>query len=168
MRSIVLAQNAGERERFLALMRSLVPTRAELVQVLRPGPATEAFLAASKERTVEDGLLEREPPADKPLPKTERTEVVVHAATTEELVAYAKGTTAYQEFPGGMRRFAERVAAPGRTWYVVEMLEPGKDLGTRITCFTRLGERFLLIAKPWRALPREEEPPAEEGAAEPR
>ncbi len=168
MRSIVAAKNAGERQRFLALMRSLVPTRAELHQVLRPGPATEAFLAASKERTVEDGLLEKEPPADKPLPKTERTEVVVHAATTEELAAYAEGTTAFLEFPGGMQRFAQRVAAPGRTWFVLEMVEPGKDLGTRISCFTRLGERFLLLAKPWRSLPRKEEPPAEGDAGEPR
>lgn len=159
-REIIAAQNGGQRERYIALIRSLPPTKAELAQVLRPGPEAEAFLAAATNMTSEGSTQFPDPPADQPLPKTTRTEVFVHQATTEELAAYEKGSTAAQEFPGGMRAFARSVAQPGRTWFTVELREPGKDLGTRLTCFTRLGERFIMVAKPWRALPRSEGPDA--------
>ena len=88
-------------------------------------------------------------------PDPKLTDVQVHAATTEEIQRYEKGTAAFAEFPGGMRRFAAQVAAPGRTWYVVELLEPGKDAGMKYTCFTKVGKRFVVILKPWRALPVE-------------
>jgi hypothetical protein len=148
------AQNAGDGARYLEVMRGFLPTRAQLRAMLREGPATEAFLAAAGRMTVEGSPVAKVAPADKPLPKTTRTDVFVHAATTEEIAAYEKGSEAFEEFPGGMRRFAERIAAPGRVWYAVEMREPGHDAGTRITAFTRVGGHFLIVPKPWRVMPR--------------
>lgn len=156
MRSIVAAQNANDGRTYIDAMHAFVPTRAEVRSLLREGPQTEAFLAALRDTTVEDGLRDRQPPNAQQLPPTKRTEVLVHVATTEEIAAYERGTVAFAEFPGGMKRFAREVAAPGRAWYVVELREPGEDSGTRITAFADLGDRFVLLAKPWRALPDEE------------
>ncbi|MGE0193452.1 MAG: hypothetical protein AB7T63_15590 [Planctomycetota bacterium] len=161
MTTIVAAQNANDGRTYLAAMHAFVPTRAEVRSLLREGPATETFLAALKDTTVEDGLRDRRPPNAQQLPPTTRTEVTVHVATTEELAAYERGTVAFAEFPGGMKRFAREVAAPGRACYAVELREPGHDSGTRITAFADLGDRFVLVAKPWRALPDERE--ADEG-----
>jgi hypothetical protein len=158
VRGIIETQNAGDRQANLAKTRALIPTEAELKALLRPGAASEAFLKAAQEITVEGGAAAKEPPADKQPPPTDRTNVVVHAATTEAIAAYEKGTTAHGEFPGGMKRFAQELAAPGRTWYAVEMLAPGKEDGTRITCFTRLGTKWLLVPKPWRYMTPEEQP----------
>ena len=44
-------------------------------------------------------------------------------------------------------------AEPGRTWWSAELREPGRDEGTRFTCFTRVGDRWLLIVRPWQSLP---------------
>lgn len=134
-----------------ALVVSIVPTREELHQVLKDGPETEKFVAAYQGPVAE--TLGPAAPSDSLGFAPTHTEIHVHQATTEDLVAYAKGTTAYMEFPGGMQRFAKQVAAPGRTWYVVETREPGKESGIKYSCFTRLGNRFLLVVKPWRAIP---------------
>lgn len=152
------ARATGKGEDAKALVAQMVPTRADLAALLTPGPGADAFVAAWKfvdlppetPAVVELGALLFDPrdPA--------RTETHVHAATTEELVAYAKDSAAGKDFPGGMRRFAA-LAAPGRTWYVVEHVEPGKDTGMKYTCFTRVGARWIFLPKPWSALPREGE-----------
>lgn len=152
------ARATGKGEDAKALVASMVPTKADLAALLTPGPAADAFVAAWKfvdlppqtPAVAELGaaLFDPRDPA--------RTETRVHAATTEEIVAYAKGSVAWKDFPGGMRRFAA-LAAPGRTWYVVEHVEPGKDTGMKYTCFTRVGARWIFLPKPWSALPREDE-----------
>jgi hypothetical protein len=129
----------------------LIPTTADLRKVLREGPATDAFIAKFPAKDLDASKGKEASPVD--AKDRTRTEVRVHAATTEELVAYGKGTVAAEEFPGGMKRFARDVAVPGRTWYCAEFLEPGQDTGTRYTCFTRLGDRFLFVIKPWRSIP---------------
>lgn len=147
---VLEASKARDAAKVRALVLSMIPTREELRQVLREGVETETFLSTYQgpiaETLVPDGA------AASLAPNVTHTDVFVHAATTEDLAAHQKGTTAYAEFPGGMQRFAERVAAPGRTWYAVETREPGKDSGIRYTAFTRLGGRFLLVVKPWRAM----------------
>lgn len=152
---------AGDRDALARSGRTLLPTRDELRRVLRPGPETDTWLAAYKGPTAESPP----PPSGAPSVETDtrRSEIHVHAATTEELVAYVRGSVAWKAFPGGMRRFAERIAAPGRTWYAVEAREPGKDSGTRLTCFTHVGARFVLVAKPWRALPAAPKAATDEG-----
>jgi hypothetical protein len=153
------AQKARDEETLAELGRALCPTSAELQTLCREGEAATAFLAAYSGPR-QERLVDR-PDGDKEIGRhafvpgnPAQTEVQVHQATTEELAAYAEGTLAFQEFPGGMRRFAEQVAAPGRTWFVVELLEPGKGVGMKYSCFTKVGERFVVVLKPWAAVPR--------------
>ncbi len=149
------ARKAGDEAKATALAYSLVPSKAELATLVTKGEASDAWLAAFKfvdlamNDPVVKGLGQQLfEPGD---PK--RTVTQVHAATTEELVAYAKGSVAFEEFPGGMQRFAA-IGAPGRTWYVVEHVEPGSSTGMKYTCFTKVGERFVFLPKPWNALPK--------------
>lgn len=149
------ARKAGDETKATALAYSLVPSKAELATLVTKGEASDAWLAAFKfvdlamtDPVVKDLGQNLFDPRD---PK--RTVTQVHAATTEELVAYAKGTVAMEEFPGGMQRFAA-IAAPGRTWYVVEHVEPGSSTGMKFTCFTKVGDRFVFLPKPWNALPK--------------
>ncbi len=148
----VKAQNAGDTDRFLEITRAFVPTRAELRSMLREGAAADAFVADAKGLTRDDSDVAKAPPAGRSLRKTKRTDIFVHVATSEEIAEYKRGTVAFAEFPGGMRRFAQTLAAPGRIWYAVELREPGHSSGTRITAFTRLGGRFFIVPKPWRSM----------------
>ncbi len=146
------AHQAGDQAALMKLAADVIPTTADLKAVLKEGAATDDFLGkfAAKDLKADDpmigslagGLFK---------PEKGQTEVKVHAATTEDLVAYAKGTPAFEEFPGGMQRFAALVK-PKVTWYVVELLEPGKDLGMKFTAFVHAGGRFVFVAKPWRAV----------------
>ncbi len=149
------ARKAGDEAKATALAYSLVPSKAELATFVTKSEAADAWVAAFK--FVDLPLAD---PAVKSLGQAifepgdpKRTVTQVHAATTEELVAYAKGTVAFEEFPGGMPRFAA-IAAPGRTWYVVEHVEPGSSTGMKFTCFTKVGDRFVFLPKPWGALPK--------------
>lgn len=81
-----------------------------------------------------------------------RTEIKVHSATTEELAAYERGTTAFAEFPGGARAAAETVLQPHVTFYEVELVEPGKSRGTKFHLFYHDGEHWKMLGKVWRAL----------------
>lgn len=153
LRRVLAVQNGSDKAAATATLRGLLPTQAELRQVLRPGPAADAFVAAF------GGTQEKSPPVGAQLAPPERSEVTVHRATTEELAAYVRDTVAFAEFPGGMRRFAQELALPGLTWCAVELREPGKESGTRLTAFVQAGGRWVLVPKPWTALPREEEAP---------
>jgi hypothetical protein len=117
---------------------------------VRPGAEGQAWLAAYDGPVSETFLPEEASRAG--LGSPTRTEIFVHRTTTEELAAYERGSTAFQEFPGGMKDFARTVAAPGRAWWCVEAREPGKDDGTRFTALTDVDGRFVLVVKPWRAL----------------
>ena len=154
---IQTAQAAKDSRLIAGVAHGMVPTTADLKACTREGPDAEAFRAAytPKNLTPEDptvvglgvSLFVRGDP--------KRTEVLVHAATTEELAAYAKGTVAYAHFPGGMKRFAERIAAPHQTWYVVKLVEPGQASGMTYTCFTEVNGRMIFVGKPWRLIARE-------------
>ena len=151
------AHDAQDAPRMIEIMFSVIPTSAELRSCLKSGPDADAFLAAYKGKDLArngpevaglaKGLFVRSKPT--------QTEIHVYSATTEELVAYAEGTEAFAQFPRGMQRFAQKVAAPGRTWHVVTIVEPGQRLGMKYTCMTRVGGRFVLVAKPWRLVPRD-------------
>lgn len=146
------AHKAGDQAALSKLAADIIPTTADLRGVLKEGPQTDDFLGkfAAKDLKADDpmisslagGLFK---------PKEGQSEVKVHAATTEELLAYQKGGAAFEEFPGGMKAFAA-LAKPKLTWYVVELLEPGKDDGMKFTCFVHAGGRFVFVAKPWRAV----------------
>jgi len=148
------AHKAGDTATLGKLAFDMIPTTADLKSVLKEGPATDDFLGkfAAKDLKADDPMIMSlagglfKPTSDG------QTEVAVTAASTEEIVAYEKGGPAFAEFPGGMQRFAP-LSKPKLTWYVVELLEPGKDLGMKFTAFVHVGGRFVFVAKPWRAVP---------------
>lgn len=84
--------------------------------------------------------------------KASQTEVQVHASTTEELVAYARDSVAFKEFPGGAQRLAQLVLKPKMTWYEVEYLEPGKDAGMKFHLFYWDGQQWSMLGPVWRAI----------------
>lgn len=115
-----------------AMTQSIFPAKNRLQAALKDDadPATVTKIAA-----LLDGLR---PKSNKPQDwaavfRTDpaRSEVQVHAATTEELRAYENGGVAFKEFPGGARTLANTVLRPGKTFYEVEYLEPGRDAGMK-------------------------------------
>ena len=142
-----------------ALGASIAPTDADVAALTRDDDGGPAFRKAFAEQLARqgDGLATAlgaklfHAPAD-------RTEIRAYAATTEALAAQ---DPAPNEFPGGMARFAQRAARAGITWYVLEITEPGKDAGTKFSCFAWLEGRFVFLPKPWRGVPRT--PPSAEG-----
>jgi len=87
------------------------------------------------------------------VPGEGRTEIRVHGATTEEIIAYQQGTPAFNEFPGGARKVAEAGLRPGVTFYEVEIVEPGKDSGMKYHLFFWNGSQWKMLGAVWRALP---------------
>jgi hypothetical protein len=156
------ARAAGDKSRLVDMTLALFPPDAELRRVLSPGPATDAFLAAYRAERLRGDANEAAGEILRP-GNPAQTVVRVHSATTEELARYEEGSTAFAEFPGGLRRFAERVAAPGRVWHAIEYLEPGKEEGMKFSVLTVLDGKVLYLHRPWRALP-EAAAPAEGGA----
>lgn len=147
------ARARGDDVRLLQLAQSLLPSNDDLKKVLRTGAETDSFLRQYDA----DAIRERAEALSNQLllpGDATQTVVKVHSSTTEEIVQYKPGSIASAEFPGGMRRFASRVAAAGRTWQVIEYLAPGETAGTKYSCFTVLEGRVILLIKPWRALER--------------
>ena len=84
-----------------------------------------------------------------------RTEIKVYASSVEDLAAYKEGTPAFEEFPGGARKLAEKVLKPGNTFYEVEVTEPGKDSGTKYHMFFWDGGQWRMMGPAWRVLKAE-------------
>jgi hypothetical protein len=84
-----------------------------------------------------------------------RTEIKVYASTVEDLAAYKEGTPAFEEFPGGARKLAEKSLKPGNTFYEVEVTEPGKDTGTKYHMFFWDGSQWRMMGPAWRVLKAE-------------
>lgn len=82
--------------------------------------------------------------------KPERTEIQVHAATVEEILAPT--TASHAEFPGGAKQAAETVLRPGATFYEVEFLEPGKDSGMKYHLVFHTGSEWKMLGPVWRVL----------------
>ncbi len=140
----------------------LVPTTADLKAILLEGAAADEFLKKypAKDLKADDPMVKSLAGALFKPTSPEQTGVAVHLATTEEIVAYERGSVAFAEFPGGMKRFAA-ICRPKLRFYVVELLEPGKDLGMKFTCFVNVDGRWVFIAKPWRAIPSDDRSPSD-------
>lgn len=143
-RSFHAAQQAKDAAAAEALGASVLPTAADLEAIVRPGDASKAFVAAMSTAPMSalDAGVKLFVPGE-----PDRTEIRAYSATTEQIAAGAA-----PEFPGGMKAFAEQVAAPGRTWWVIEFVKPGESAGMKYTCFTKVGDRFVFVPKPWRAM----------------
>lgn len=148
---ILAASESGDAKTAAALTRSLMPDEAALEKALRddaPAGLVSAINENVKKIPADDaqvaGLIRRGEPG--------RTEIVAHAATTEELIAYAEGSKAYAEFPGGARKLAEVALRPGVTFYEVEIVEPGEDAGMKYHLFFWDGARWRMLGPAWRGL----------------
>ena len=84
-----------------------------------------------------------------------RTEIRVHPSTVEDLIAYKEGTPAFDEFPGGAQKVAEKYLKGGTTFYEVEVTEPGKDAGTKYHMFFWDGAGWRMLGPAWRAFKAE-------------
>ncbi len=152
VRAIRAAHDGGDHERAAALTRALIPSAEELAALFAPDadPAISA--------KIEQGLaLPPDAPANmvgKLLAPPGRTEVVVHAATVAELRAYAAGSPAAREFPGGAQKVAVHLQPEGRRLYEVVLREPGKELGSRFHLFFWTPKGWRMLGPAWRALPR--------------
>jgi hypothetical protein len=136
-----------------ALTMSVIPTKDQLKKVTKDDvPAAELDKLAEQFKEL--------PPSDEKAacvfyPGDGRTEIKVHASTVEDLIAYKEGTPAFEEFPGGAKKLAEKVLKPGTTFYEVEVTEPGKDLGTKFHMFFWDGAQWRMMGPAWRVFKAE-------------
>ena len=145
------AITAGDDKAALALTNSVIPDEAALRKGLKDGVAPEALAQAleffTKQLPSEDAKrakLFRADPAN--------TEVRTYAATTEDLLKYEKGSTAFMQFPGGARKLAETVLRPGTTYHEVVLSKPGADAGMKFHLFYWTGDRWAMLGPLWRAI----------------
>lgn len=82
----------------------------------------------------------------------ERSEVQVHGATTEEIIAYKEGSVAFNKFPGGAREMARKILKPGMTFYEVEFVVPGQDKGMKYHLFFWDGKQWAMLGAAWRVV----------------
>jgi len=81
-----------------------------------------------------------------------QTQINVHAATTEQLIAYDKNGTAFKEFPEGAKVAADMILQPQMTFYEIELVEPGNDAGMKYHLFFHDGKNWKMLGPVWRVL----------------
>ncbi len=131
------------------IVSSIMPTKEQLRAALRADVADDVVdhvVGQAKELPTDEEktacLLS--PPG--------RTQIVVHRATTEELLAHVEGTPAAVEFPAGAQKLSP-LLRPGVAFYEVETVEPGKDRGTKFHMFYWDGAQWRMLGPAWRYLP---------------
>jgi hypothetical protein len=145
---IAKAAASGETEKAAALTRGVIPDRDALKKALRddaPAAVVDGTLDGMSKVPGGDAVVRLLAPPG-------RTVVTVHGATTEEIAAYADGSVAFNEFPGGARKLAATALRPGVKFYEVECVEPGKDMGTKFHMFFWDGSRWRMLGPAWRML----------------
>jgi len=89
--------------------------------------------------------------------KPERTQVNVHSATTEEIAKNEAGSTVYNEFPAGIIPLASAgVLKPKITFYEIEKVEPGKNMGLKWHLFAHTPGGWKMFGPIWRAFMKDE------------
>jgi len=145
------ARTGNDTKRVAALTRGLLPDESRVRKALRddaPADAVNQIVTLIKSLPASDETsLARLFAAD-----PANTEVQVHGATTEEIGAYAAGSVAYNEFPGGAQRLANQILRPNMTFYEVEYLKPGADAGMKYHLFFWDGTQWTMLGPIWRAL----------------
>jgi hypothetical protein len=131
-----------------ALFQSLVPDESRAKVALRPG-----LPAAVIEKINEFHSMGRQSKEWlRNIAGPNQTVARVRGATTEQIRAYTEGSIAYEHFPGGAKTMAEQVLRPGVTFYEVDFLEPGKQLGMTYHLFYWDGQQWSMLGPLWRAL----------------
>lgn len=89
----------------------------------------------------------------------DQTEIFVHGSTTKDLADYKNDSVAFREFPGGARAAAQQgILKPGMTFYEIEVLKPGAELGMKFHLFYHDGKNWKMLGPIWRAM-RDSSPP---------
>lgn len=85
--------------------------------------------------------------------KPEYSDITAHGATTEEILANAEGGVARAEFPGGVRKLAEKgLLQKGVTFYEVEWTPKGESAGMKYHLFFWDGQRWRMLGPAWRGV----------------
>ena len=144
------AIKGGDQKTAAALTRSLLPDKARVMRALKDdaGEIADKIVAMHQRFAPES----EKDAASMLATDGERTEILVHASTTEELIAYENGSPAYMEFPGGARKAAETFLRPGITFYEVELVRPGEERGMKYHLFFHDGKQWTMLGPVWRAL----------------
>ena len=150
--TIVAANKAGDHKKAASLTRDLLLAEEDVKKALRddapPAVVEMALSLRPKVQQADDAkaaaLLDPGQP--------DRTEIQVHAATTEELAKYQDGSVAQAEFPSTTKALAERALRPGVRFHEVEFLAPGKTDGMKYHLFFFDGARWRMLGPVWRAL----------------
>jgi hypothetical protein len=141
---------AGKTTQAAELVRGLALTEASIAKALKDGSEETA-------KRILEGMSKMWPTTDEGLAaifgkRPERSEIQVHAATTEELAAASTENPAVGEFPGGAIEAAKKLLRPGMTFYEVEFVEPGQSSGLKFHLFFHDGKQWRMLAKVWRYL----------------
>lgn len=80
--------------------------------------------------------------------KPEQTEVMLHSATTEDLIGKKPASN---NFPGGAFEVAGKWLKPGVTYYQVGFVKPGEKLGMKFHLFYWDGKQWSMMGPLWRA-----------------
>lgn len=143
---VIALMKAGKPEPAIALIKSLMPDEAATRKALVPnvdGAALSAMLQSY------EALGARMSPEQASRGfKTERNQVAVHAATTEQI---AEGAPEAAEFPDGARLSAKSLLRPGMTFYEVELTEPGHESGTKFHLHYWDGAQWRMLGAVWQA-----------------
>jgi caspase domain-containing protein len=126
-----------------ALFASLIPNEERVRKALREDVPPETL------QKILDMYKQFELPTEANVNRLARPEqkiVKAHGATTEEI---ARG---FPEFPGGTVEVAKQILRPGMTFYEVEFLEPGKELGKKFHLLYWDGNQWTILGAVWRAL----------------
>ena len=80
--------------------------------------------------------------------KPDQTELLIWAATTEELQNQSGHA---MEFPGGYKGVADKLGA-GLTWYRFKTVRPGERSGMAYDGLVYVNGRWAFFPKPWKAV----------------
>lgn len=145
------AMSSNDTKTAAAIARGLLPDESRVRKALRddvPADTVKQIMVAFQGvPTADEKSLARVFAAD-----PANTEVQVHSATTEEISRYTQGSEAFNEFPGGARQLAGTILRPNTTFYEVEFLKPGNDLGMKYHLFFWDGTQWTMLGPAWRAL----------------
>lgn len=120
------------------LIKKLRPTKADL----------EALFDAGSVAALEGHVDKMYAGIGEVGPKEGQTEVIFHAATTEDFVG---ATDAAKKFPGGYGRVAAKLK-PAVTWYAWKYVKPGETQGMAFDGLAHVNGHWVWVPKPFRAL----------------
>jgi hypothetical protein len=149
-RRLRAAQLSGDTRTAADITRGLLPSEPRLRLALRvdvPAESVRKIMEFHRELPSGEAEMAGLLGAD-----AASTEVRVHSATTEQLAAYAAGSVAYQEFPGGAKDLAKAVLRPNTTFYEVELVRPGAESGMTYHLLYWDGEQWAMLGPMWRAV----------------